>query len=303
MPMPDVLLESEGVVIENDASDRIVRAIETAGSTVESCLAYVREVTEAPHTQRALAAVKAAIGAAGVEVADGAFERFLLTSVADGSLEKLETMPLTPEVKSLCRQAFARFADPQRQYDLGGTNFVAYCKIASLRRFPAGQFDWEPSGLPRSWVPKIRPVGALMAILKFVTFQMRGFGPLFFTHMGTGGRNYALIEREAQRSYYRMARCLELQPHVHGITTASWLHSPDTFAISPHLAWLNRTFEENGALLGTIGEDDPSSGVLHRSPERRRAYEAGIWRPTIGLVIWPRDEMLAWANRHSELES
>ena len=28
--------------------------------------------------------------------------------------------------------------------------------------------------------------------------------------------------------------------------TASWLHSPDTFAVSPHLAWLNRVFLENG---------------------------------------------------------
>jgi hypothetical protein len=302
MPTADVLVESARVAIDTDTSQRIVRAIATVGSTVESCLEYVRQVTEVPATQRPLAEVKAAIVAAGLDP-DRAFERFLLTSVARESLDKLDAMPVTGDVKSLCRKAFARFADPQQGYDVGTSNFGAYCKIASLRRFPAGQFDWERSGLPRSWIPKIRPLRTLRATMGFAAFQMRGFGPLFFFHMGTGGRNYALIEREAQRSYHRMARSLELQPDVHGVMTASWLFSPDTFAISPHLAWLNRTFQENGALLATIGADDPSSGVLHRSPERRRAYEAGTWKPTIGLVIWPRGEMLAWARRHPELES
>jgi hypothetical protein len=43
--------------------------------------------------------------------------------------------------------------------------------------------------------------------------------------------------------------------------------------------------------------------VLHRSPERKRAYEEGRLKPTLGLVIWPRDEMLAWASSRPDLES
>jgi hypothetical protein len=259
-------------------------------------------MTEQTETQRPLSEIKASIAAQGIDLSDGSFERFLLTSTARQSLERLEAMPLTAGVKGLCRQAFARYADPRHRCDLTGSSFVAYCKIASLRRFPAGQFDWEPSGLPRSWVPRIRPLRALWSTLKLVT-RMRAFGPMFCIHMGTGGRNFALLEREAERSYHRMARCLELQPEMHGVITASWLFSSDTYAISPHLAWLTRVFRENGGIVATMGPDDPSSGVLHRSPERRRAYESGTWKPTVGLVIWPRQEMLDWAARHPELES
>ena len=266
-------------------------------------MAYVRALNEQAETLQPLAEVKASLAAAGVDLGNDAFERYLLTSVAAQSLERLEAMPLCASVKALCRQALAWFADPRRPCDMTHPNFVPYCKIASLRRFPAGQFDWEPSGVPRSWVPRIRPLDTLAATLKLVSLRMHAFGPTFFIHMGLGGRNYALLEAEANRSYHRMARCLELQPRMHGIIAASWLHSPDTFAISPHLSWLNRVFLDNGAIVGTIGPADPDCGVLHRSPERRRAYDAGTWAPTTGLVIWPREEVLAWARRHPELES
>jgi hypothetical protein len=51
-----------------------------------------------------------------------------------------------------------------------------------------------------------------------------------------------------------------------------------------------------------MGSADPSCGVLHRSPERKRAYDEGRLKPTLGLVIWPRDEMLAWARTRPDLE-
>jgi hypothetical protein len=131
---------------------------------------------------------------------------------------------------------------------------------------------------------------------------MRRFGPAFVIHTGVGGKNYLLLEREAERSYYRMAQSMAMQPRMIGLITSSWLHSPDTFAISPHLAWLNRVFRENGAVLATMGPADADCGVLHRSPERRRAYEEGRLKPTLGLVIWPRDAMLAWARTRPDLE-
>ena len=65
------------------------------------------------------------------------------------------------------------------------------------------------------------------------------------------------------------------QPEIRGLITASWLHSPDTLAVSPHLAWLNTVFLENGGHVLPLGPADLDSGVLHRSPERQQAYEAG----------------------------
>ena len=98
-----------------------------------------------------------------------------------------------------------------------------------------------------------------------------------------------------------MAQSLVRQPHVKGLVASSWLHSSDTFVVSPHLAWMNRTFLENGGLVVRMGPADPDCGVLSRSPERKRLYDAGLFKPTTGLVIWPRREMIAWAQRHPEL--
>jgi hypothetical protein len=99
-----------------------------------------------------------------------------------------------------------------------------------------------------------------------------------------------------------MARSLEMQPRVHGFLTSSWFHSPATHAITPHLAWLNEVPLRNGAIVATMGPADPECGVLNRSPERRQAYEQGRFKPTLGLVVWPRDAMIDWANRHPEFD-
>ena len=133
-------------------------------------------------------------------------------------------------------------------------------------------------------------------------FELRGFQPAFFSHINPNRRNQGiLLERESLRSYHRMARSMERQPGIKGLITASWLHSPDTFAVSPHLAWLNKVFVENGGHVLSIGPADIDSGVLHRSPERQQAYDAGTFKPTEALVIWPRAAMLAWAAGHEEL--
>jgi hypothetical protein len=100
-----------------------------------------------------------------------------------------------------------------------------------------------------------------------------------------------------------MAKALALQPQVKGFGACSWFRSPGTHRVSPHLAWLSRVFVENGGLVLEAGPDDPNGGVLHRSATRRQLYERGEFKPTKGLVLWPRDAMIAWAAAHPELEA
>jgi hypothetical protein len=71
--------------------------------------------------------------------------------------------------------------------------------------------------------------------------------------------------------------------------------------ISPHLKWLNDVFLQNGGYVFPLGPADINSGVLHRSPERQQAYDAGTFKPTEAMVVWPRQAMLAWASGHEEL--
>jgi hypothetical protein len=108
------------------------------------------------------------------------------------------------------------------------------------------------------------------------------------------------LEKEANQSYYRLAKALAMQPSIKGIIAASWFHSPETFRVSPHLAWLNDVFAENGAFLTTLGPAGPNSGFLTGSIARRKLYQKGEFKPTIGLVLWARNDAIAWAAAHPE---
>ena len=250
-----------------------------------------------------LAQLKETLAQQGHPVGNGAFERMLIVSAAHDAVDRLVGLPVDERVRELFCQQFQMYAGGKlpEPFDLTRVSFIAMGRIATLSRFPAGQLDWEVSGIPRSWLVKVPP-RFLPRLAAAVLCELRGLGPAFFSHINPNRRNQGiLLERESLRSYHRMARSMEGQPEIRGLITASWLHSPDTFAISPHLAWLNTVFLENGGHIIPLGPAPVDSGVLHRSPERQQAFDAGTFRPTEALVIWPRRAMLAWASGHAEL--
>jgi hypothetical protein len=174
-------------------------------------------------------------------------------------------------------------------------------KVVTLRRFPAGQLHIERSGIPRSWLARLGP-RRLARVLIFLARHVGARGPFFFHHLAWRRKNrFLLLEKEQNHSYFRIAQSLALNPEVVGLATESWLHSPETLRVSPHLAWLNRPFNEHGGMVVVIGEASESSGVFTGSAERRRLYEEGRFRPTTAMVIWPRAAMLQWARNHPEL--
>jgi hypothetical protein len=274
-------------------------ALQRAGVDAAAGERFVREISE--HDSRVrneVLAVRTAIASA-----EGSLERLLLLRGALQALPRVPLLPVSEDVQRLFCEGFDYIAAPPpgASFDAARASFVAMSKLVTLRRFPAGQFHWEMSGLPRSWLLKVSGRERIRLLFWLAT-RLKGRAPVFFLHLNAQRRNrYLLTEREADKSYFRMAQSMALQPGVKGLVASSWLNSPDTFAVSPHLSWMNRTFVENGALAVTMGPADPNSGVLARSPERKRAFEAGTFRPTLGLVIWPRDAMLAWAASHPEL--
>jgi hypothetical protein len=254
-----------------------------------------------PVPQR-LAALKQALGDQGVPVGGGAFERFLIVDAASNAIDRVADLPVDERVKQLFLHNFELFATARvpEPFDLGRASFVSMGQMATLSRFPAGQLDWVVSGIPRSWLLRV-PWGSLPRLVASLVLELGGFGPAFFSHINPNRRNqHLLLERESLRSYHRMARSMEQQPCIRGLVTASWLHSPDTFVVSPHLAWMNQVFLEHGGHVVPLGPAQLDSGVLHRSPERQQAYDAGTFTPTEALIIWPRAAMLAWARGHHE---
>ncbi len=228
-----------------------------------------------------------------------------LLRAALGSLAYLPGQPLAPAViRRLC-EVFHDFCDPPRgdtdcryrpDLDFHG---CALAGCAALTRFPAGQLDWERSGLPRSYLLRM-PFRDLPRVCRTIVRDLGGLRPCFTAHMGVKRYPLLFVEVESHRSYHRMAQSMAMQPDVKGLLMEAWFHSPETIRISSHLAWTNRTPLAHGATLTDLGPATPADGFLTGSVERRRLFDAGLYRPTIGLIIWPRRALLAWAAGHPE---
>jgi hypothetical protein len=281
----------------------VATALRSLGISARECVSEAGGISDRPETWTRLQALRDAVVNETPDVSAASFERFVLAHTTVHSLERLGIEPVALPVKRLWCDTLLRFIDPRATMRVSDQRFLALCKIASLRRFPAGQFDWEPSGLPRSWVPRVRPASAMLRVASLIALKWRGFKPAFYVHVTVTRPVHALLEREAEKAYHLMALSMQLQADIKGMIASSWFHSPDTFTITPHLSWLNRVFLENGGVVCTMGPASADCGVFQRSPDRQRAYDEGRFTPTLGLVIWPRSEMLAWAARHPELAS
>ena len=66
-------------------------------------------------------------------------------------------------------------------------------------------------------------------------------------------------------------------------------------------AWRGAELAATASWIVTLGPADIDSGALYRSPERQQAYDAGTFKPTEALIVWPRHAMLAWAAGHEDL--
>lgn len=241
----------------------------------------------------------------------GLIERALLIRESVLALGRLNELPVHESVKYLFCEEFISFAQgstPADRYayathaSFAMSIFFAMTKTVLLERFPGGQLHWEVSSFRRRWLTRIR-AAALPRALSFFAKEARALEPYFVWHIGDMTREVPfLLEREAMKTFYRMAATLEKQPSIRAIMGMSWLHSRETHRVSPHLAFLNRPFIESGGIYLDLGYPKPSSGFLNGYSHRSRLYAAGEYRPTIGAVICSRAQAISWKRAHPEFE-
>lgn len=219
-------------------------------------------------------------------------------------LPALDAAPIPDAMRALTCADLTFLADPavaSAQFTPGTVRFGEWEKLVTGRRFSAGLFHWEESGIPLSWLPKVPPHDWFALARSLLA--ARGRRPMIVPHLNPRRGPGHMTEADVHASYRLMAEALLLQPQLRGIAGASWLRSPDTHRVSPHLACINRVILENGGFETTIGPAPADCGVLSRSATRRRLYEAGEFHPTIGLTVWPRDRAVGWWRRVGALES
>ncbi|MFI5420434.1 MAG: hypothetical protein ACHQ1H_05660, partial [Nitrososphaerales archaeon] len=217
---------------------------------------------------------------------DYLFERFVITLSALHSVDRIPECDVPLKTKQLICESFQFIARPDQGsipfFKMGHGRFEAMCKTASLLRYPAGQLDWEISGLPRSTF-LYAPFQATPRLMYFVAAKVGGFRPLMTSHLGVHRPSrYVLTAQNINKSYYSIANIMKSMPSIKGFYSISWLFSPDTLRISPHLDWMSKLFQENGGLVVRVGRADLDSGVFDRSPERKKAFEQGKFVPTEG---------------------
>jgi hypothetical protein len=241
---------------------------------------------------------------AAVTAEPGLAEQALLLLASQYAIPRVPALPVTSLIKRLFAEEFQFFANPSPvwapQMRSDNVRYLEMARVATLRRFPAGQFQWETGAFPRSWLKQAEQPWKVLA---YVLGKMRGFGPLLELHVNERRKNrLILLEKEANISYYRVARCLDQQPAVKGIVLTSWLFCESTARITPRLAWLRETPLSAGAMIAELGPAPEDSGFLKGSDERRSLYEQGVYRPKDTCVLWPRKLLLEWAGRHPEFD-
>ncbi len=230
--------------------------------------------------------------------------RGLLLAASCHAIQQIPMLPVSAVVKDLFAEEFLFYATPpapwREKFVFGEVRFQEIARIATLRRFPAGQYHWELAAFPKSWLGKL---GQPLTAFRRAFLPMGGFGPLFELHVNDRRKNRVMLqENETNLSCYRAARSLELQPRIKGIMTASWLYCESTATVTPHLAWMRRLFLEAGATIVELGDAAPDSGFLIGNAERRKLYEEGLYRPKLSCVLWPRGRVLRWAQQHPEFD-
>lgn len=172
--------------------------------------------------------------------------------------------------------------------------------ICRLKLLPCGSEMIDvSSGVPRSLLFR-GGLAQFVLSCAFFTSRLGGFRPVYESHWDRRLVRHFTSD-QYDLCYLRVAELLSQNPKVKGMTGASWWFDPCIEEIAPELLFLRQVPEENGARFFRVGTDaNAVRDAITFSNKRRVLYEHGQFLPTRYMLVWPRDEMLAWAHRFSE---
>jgi hypothetical protein len=100
-----------------------------------------------------------------------------------------------------------------------------------------------------------------------------------------------------EECYLRIADLLARRPAIRGLAGTSWFYDPRVAVISPRLAYLRRHPIDRGATFMKHGTGpEHVERATATSGTRRRLHREGRYTPTCYSLMWPRTELLAWAE-------
>jgi hypothetical protein len=232
----------------------------------------------------------------------GSIERYAVLQAYLFSLPKIRLLTLHDTIKHqfllTARQIATMSRNFGNHFNLGTDAFEELARIVTLRRFPAGQNSFDTMILPRAWLLRAHPL-ALPGLLREIALGLHGFAPIVMPHVNYWRANPGLIlEKENERSLWRIAKTVELQPQIKGLVAMSWLNCKATGEVSPHLGFVRQFYLDNGGYLIDLNVAPANSGFLVGDSKRQSLYAEGKYRPREALALWPRAAMIRWANQY-----
>lgn len=124
--------------------------------------------------------------------------------------------------------------------------------------------------------------------------RMKAFRPLYETHWDR--RLVAEFNATGYHELYlRIAELLLMNPDMKGLMTSGWWFDPALESISPELKFVGDIPLAHGACLLYVGDEGTTvQDALWLSPRRTALYRAGRYRPASYVLLWSRNDILAW---------
>ncbi len=227
-------------------------------------------------------------------------KRALVAKLALNLPKMIDKMNLPSSILELYPDAFARLADFLKRpsidaYNVTSDYFRKDIRFALGLTVPCGTFvvDMFSRYRFRTVIRSFLRSGNIMVVLRYL--KIKGYGPWFHMHIDQRYTN-DLNEHAHDQMYLRIAELLKRNKHIRGTTGSSWLYDPQLLKISTRHAYIQLRPVERGAFLVRHGKGNVEQATM-TSKSRRRLYEEGKYMPREYSMLWPRKELIAWAEQ------
>jgi hypothetical protein len=230
---------------------------------------------------------------------------FAVLSALPAAAMRIASAPVTDGVKRRYIDFIHEIANRAKRwemhFDVEGSRFHDVAHLASLRRYPAGDLAFQINArLPVFLSLRVHPLD-WPGLLREMMFSVRGVGPAVSLHFNYARDNWLVLQQaEFERSLWRIAKVIELHPSAKALMSNAWFHSPLVGETFPRLAWMRSLFVDGGAYMVDLGPGQEAD-ICFNSSKRRELYEQGSFCPRQTMVLWPRDQLLAWAAGRPDL--
>lgn len=136
----------------------------------------------------------------------------------------------------------------------------------------------------------------ILQTIKFFSFLLSHKGSKGYYQIHTHLSMLEAFNEEGWNECYMcIAEMLKVNPDIKGFFGGSWFYDPALKEISPKLSYLREIPLSGGARSFQVGLDT-TGNALATSKTRQELFKKGDYTPRSYLLIWPRKELLAWAE-------